>query len=263
MPTTPTTTRIWRSTGVPAWLAYDLSAIPQAHRGRVLVSWYNDPITSAFEPALISQPAYNIPQDYTIEANAAPSDSSPPTGGWVTLATVTHNTYHSRQQLVDMTGYNWIRMNVSASDGSPTNFDAAFNMDVQDASAGVQDSWIFIGDSITMDGMRHATVAGTGNFAQLISAAKPAYFPAYEDGGIAGLLSADGAANIARWLQTFPGRYVGLAYGTNDANACVSPDTFYANYVTMVQKVLTAGRSRSCRRSRRRRRRTCRRAGPA
>ena len=122
------------------------------------------------------------------------------------------------------------------------NFDATFNMDVQDASAGVQDSWIFIGDSITMDGMNHATVAGTGNFAQLISAAKPAYFPAYEDGGIAGLLSADGAANLPRWLQTFPGRYVGLAYGTNDANACVSPDTFYANYVTMVQAVLAVGK---------------------
>ncbi len=235
---------IWRSDPpLPAWLAYDLSAVPPAHRGHVLVSWYNDPLTSPFEPAYISQLAYNIPGTYTIQASADPSSSAPPPEqDWVTLATVTGNTYHSRELAVDMAGYNWIRLNVTASDGSPENVDAAFNMDVQDASAGVQDSWIFIGDSITMDGMNHASVAGTGNFAQLISAAKSAYFPAFEDGGIAGLLSADGAANIQRWLQTFPGRYVGLAYGTNDANACVSPDTFYANYVSMVQKVLEVGK---------------------
>jgi lysophospholipase L1-like esterase/chitodextrinase len=235
----------WRSTGVPAWLAYDLSAVPPAHRGRVLVSWYNDPITSPFEPALIGQPAYNIPGSYTIQASAEPSGPDPPPEpDWVTLATVTGNTYHSRQLVVDMTGYNWIRMDVTASDGSATNFDAAFNMDVHDASAGVDDSWIFLGDSITMDGMNHDTVsdANVGNFSQLINAAKPEYFPSYEDGGIAGLLSADGAANIARWLQTFPGHYVTLNYGTNDANACFAPSIFYANYVTMVKAVLALGK---------------------
>jgi lysophospholipase L1-like esterase len=240
----------WRSTGTPstaapAWLAYDLSAVPPAHRGKVLVSWYNDAITSPYEPALISQNAYDIPGTYTIQASADPSGpNAPPDPDWVTLATVTGNTYHSRQQLVDMTGYNWIRMDITASYGTDMNFDVAFNMDVHDASAGVGDSWIFIGDSITMDGMSHWSVNGTtgNNFAQLINAAKPAYFPSYEDGGIAGLLSADGAANIARWLQTFPGRYVGLAYGTNDANGNVAPATFYANYVTMVQAVLAAGK---------------------
>ena len=109
---------IWRSDPpLPAWVAYDLSAIPPAHRGHVLVSWYNDPVTSPYEPALISQPAYNIPQDYSIQANGDPIGASPPENHWVTLATVISNTYHSRQLPVDMTGYNWIRLYVTASDG--------------------------------------------------------------------------------------------------------------------------------------------------
>ena len=114
-------------------------------------------------------------------------------------------------------------------------------MDVHDASAdGPSDSWIFYGDSITEDGMHGRRV--DANFSQLINTARPSYFPAYENGGIGGLVSGDGASHINTWLSTFPGRYVGLAYGTNDANGCMSPTTFYNNYVTMVQAVINAGK---------------------
>ena len=112
---------IWRSDPpLPAWVAYDLSAIPPAHRGRVLVSWYNDPITSPYEPALISQPAYNIPGTYSIQASGDPGGPVPPLEPLGHARHRDGNTYHSRQQLVDMTGYNWIRLYVTASDGSPT-----------------------------------------------------------------------------------------------------------------------------------------------
>src|SRR5207244_13177247 len=46
---------------------------------------------------------------------------------------------------------------------------------------------------------------------------------------------------VPGWLNIFPGTYVGLAYGTNDANGCMDPDAFYNNYVVMVQAVLNAG----------------------
>jgi lysophospholipase L1-like esterase len=143
-----------------------------------------------------------------------------------------------------MTGNNWLRINVTATDGSNGNTDAEMNMDVHDASAdGASDSWIFYGDSITEDGMPHEPVSGSSpNFSQLVNAVRPAYFPAYEDGGIGGLVSGDGASHINSWLSTFPGRYVGLAYGTNDANGCISPTTFYNHYVTMVQAVVSAGK---------------------
>ena len=139
----------WSCTGSPSTtsakrLALDLSSVPVTQRGKVLVSWYNDPITSEYDHTVDQSVGYNIPQDYTIEVNATPGGTSP-ASNWVTKATVTANTYSSRQHVIDMTGYNWLRLRVTASDGSPGNSDVAINMDVQDASAGAQDSWIFYG----------------------------------------------------------------------------------------------------------------------
>ena len=214
----------WRSNGAPAWLAYDLSSVPAAHRGQVVVGWYNDPITTPYDHTVTGDAAYNNLGSYTIQVNPAAGGGQPPANGWVTLATVTNNRYHSRTHLLDMTGNNWLRINVTATDGSNGNNDAEMNMDVHDASAdGASDSWIFYGDSITEDGMPHEPVSGSSpNFSQLVNAVRPAYFPAYEDGGIGGLVSGDGASHINSWLSTFPGRYVGLAYGTNDANGCIA-----------------------------------------
>jgi lysophospholipase L1-like esterase len=232
----------WRSNG-PAWLAYDLSSVPAAHRGLVVLGWYNDPITTPYDHVLVGQQGYNNLRSYTIQVNPAAGGGNPPPTGWVTLASVTNNTYHSRQHLVDMTGNDWIRINVTATDGSSGNTDAEMNMDVHDASASAADSWIFYGDSITEDGMPHEPLSGDegANFSQLINQALPNYFPAYEDGGTGGLASVDGAQHIDDWLSTFPGHFVALDFGGTDDQECVDPDIFYAHYVTMVQAVLDHG----------------------
>jgi len=230
----------WRSQGAPAWLAYDLSAVPASRRSKVLIVWYNE--TSNYDHTIISYPSYNIPRDYTIDVNRAPGGGNPPGTGWMTLVTVQGNHYHSREHVIDMMGSNWIRMNVTGVDGSAENYDASLNMDVYDASDGLADDWIFFGDSITAGGMGHWTAGGVKTFAQLINAQAPHYFPAQESGGIGFLTSADGAKYIDTWLPLFPGRFVGLSYGTNDANGCVNPDTYYNNYVTMVRAVLRDGK---------------------
>jgi len=230
----------WRSSG-PAWLAYDLSRVSAAHRSKVLLVWYNDD-TGTYDHTLIGEEAYNMPQDYTIQVNPGAGGGNPPSGGWVTLVTVTGNHYHSRQHLIDMTGDNWVRINVTAIDGSVQNYDVAINMDVFDVSGGVNDDWIFFGDSITAGAMDHTTVGGVASFAQLINASASGYYPIDESGGIGYLTSSDGAAHITTWLPLFLGKYVGLSYGTNDALGCVDPNTFYQNYLTMVQAVLAAGK---------------------
>src|SRR6185312_6884109 len=102
----------------------------------------------------ISDTPYGLPQNYTIDVNPAPTGSTAPTTGWVTLTTVTGNTYHSRQHLINMTGYNWVRINVTTQLGGRP----MFNMDVHDASAGANDSWVILGDSITQDGTPHQPV---------------------------------------------------------------------------------------------------------
>ncbi len=231
----------WRSQSTPAWLAYDLSSVPASQRGKVLVAWYNE--TYNYDHTIIRYDAYNMPQDYTIDVNAGRGGNSPPGTGWITLVTVKGNHYHSREHVVDMAGKNWIRMNVTAVDGSVQNFDASINMDIYSESYGAVDDWVFFGDSITAGAMEHSTTGGVKSFAQLINARLPNHFPAQEAGGIAYLTSADGAKYINTWLQLFPGTYVALSYGTNDANGCVNADDFYNNYVTMVQAVLHAGKS--------------------
>ena len=91
--------------------------------------------------------------------------------------------------------------------------------------------------------MGHLTTGGVKSFAQLINVRVPNHFPAQEAGGIAYLTSVDGAKYINTWLQLFPGKYVALSYGTNDANGCINADEFYNNYVTMVEAVLHAGKT--------------------
>jgi chitodextrinase/lysophospholipase L1-like esterase len=231
----------WSPSAFPGWLAYNLSSVPAAQRTQVVVGWYNDPLTTPYDYKLINDVAYNLTRDYTIEVNPAPGGTTAPTTGWVTQATVVGNTYHSRQHLIDMTGYNWIRINITAGIGSGKPM---LNMDVHDASAGANDSWIFYGDSITEDGMAHEppSFAGGTNYSLLINSAKPAYFPAYEDAGIGGIGSPEGAANINKWLSTFPGKYVALDFGNTDVLSCGSADAYYNNYVTMVQAVLAANK---------------------
>ena len=230
----------WRSVGTPAWLAYDLSNVPASQRGRVLVVWYNE--TSNYDHTLINYPAYNIPENYTIDVNKSPGRGHPPASGWVTLVTVTGNHYHSRQHVIDLKGNNWIRLHVTVVDGAAENYDVNINMDVYNANGGTADNWIFFGDSITAGAMGHLTEAGVKSFAQLINARSPNNFPAQESGGTGFLTSDDGAKYINTWLSLFPGHYVGLSYGTNDALGCVSGANFYSNYVTMAQAVLKAGK---------------------
>ena len=85
----------WHSNG-PAWLAYDLSSVPAAHRGHVVVGWYNDPITTPYDHTVIQEVAYNNLGSYTIQVNPGAGGGQPPANGWVTLATVTNNKFHSR-----------------------------------------------------------------------------------------------------------------------------------------------------------------------
>jgi lysophospholipase L1-like esterase len=230
----------WRSQGAPAWLAYDLSSVPTARRSQVVVAWYNG--TGSYDHTIIGYPAYNLPQDYTIEANAAAGGGNPPATGWVNLVTVRGNHYHSRQHVVTMKGYNWLRINITKIDGAIENYDASINMDIYDASTALTDDWIFFGDSITAGAMGLASLNGVLSFPQIINAQIPNKYPLQEGGGTGYLTSSDGAKYLNTWLGLFPGKYVGLSYGTNDAIDCVNPDTFYKNYVTMVEDVLHAGK---------------------
>lgn len=222
---------LWNSSAGD-YIAYDLSGIPQEQRKTVLAAWYN---LSSYD-SLGSYVSRNAePIDYTIEINKAEGGSCPTTG-WEIAETVTDNSYSSRQHIVDMEGYNWIRMNISRSFGDTVSL----NLDIHDASQGVFDSWIFFGDSITAGGMVNAY--GT-SYAKYVNDIDSRFFPAQENGGIGGITSLDGRDNIDRWLSTCNAHFVSIAYGTNDCwGNPNNTQSYYDNTKYMIDAVLEAGK---------------------
>ena len=214
------------------YIAYDLSSVPQSQRQKVLAVWYN---TSTYDNIGAYVNKSGEPVDYVIEVNKAPGGTYP-ASGWETAETVTGNVYSSRQHIVDMEGSNWIRMRVTKVNGGKVSM----NLDIHDVSNGVSDSWIFFGDSITAGGMVNAW--GT-SFSAYVNQLDSRYTPVQENGGIGGITSRDGKANIDKWLSTSPAKYVSIAYGTNDCwGNPNNAQSYYDNTKYMIDAVLNAGK---------------------
>ena len=224
----------WTGTS-PDYLAYDLSGVPVDERKNILAVWYN---VSSYDQLGRYANRNMEPSDYTIEVNSAEGGKYPESG-WIVVDTVKDNTLSSRQHVIDMSGYNWIRMNVSKSDGK-NNGQIQVNFDIHNVSGGVSDSWLFLGDSITAGGMNNCY--GTG-FATHLHNIDSRYFPAQENGGIGGITSTDGKNSIDRWLSTCNSRFVSIAYGTNDAwGDQTGAEKYYQNTKYMIDAVLKAGK---------------------
>lgn len=221
----------WQSEA-PDYLAYDLSGVPEAQRKQIIAVWYNDSTYDSIG-SYVTKGAE--PVDYVIEINRAAGGSFPD-DGWETAASVTDNGLSSRQHLVALNGANWIRLRVTkAEDGK-----IKLNFDVHDASQGVFDSWIFLGDSITAGGMVNQW--GT-SFAAHINRLDSRFYPAAQNGGIGGIASPDGRAAIDGWLKDSPVRFVSIAYGTNDCwGNPDNADAYYENTKYMIDAVLALGK---------------------
>jgi len=233
---------LWRSKGTPTWLAYDLSGVPKASRDSIILVWYNP--SYAYDNSVQNGQSYNSILNYTIQINQGAGGGQPPQSGWVTIVTIENNYKHSRQHAVlYFTGYNWVRLFATAPNGAEQNYDIAINMDVFDGSHGFTDDWIFYGDSITAGAMNMQSVGnGVHAFNQLINEKASNYYPISEGGGIGSLLTRDGLKFIAEWLLVFPGKYVGISYGTNDAWGCLAPDIVQTNYRGMINAVLNSSK---------------------
>ena len=229
----------------PTWLVYDLSRVPPFQRGTVLVHWINDTYSYSQELSDLSR----CPRTYTIDGHAARGGTSTPPGatdaGWVTLAEVTEddpNMFHSRQHVVEMTDgdtvYNWIRIYVTSTHGLET---LNINFDIHDAHLGVEDAWIFYGDSLTAGAMRLVEY-GDENFSQIINGVFPQYYPAQENAGVGGWMTQDAVEYFSRWVTYSPARYAAVSFGTNDASSNMTNEEFYDYYETLITTILDAGK---------------------
>jgi hypothetical protein len=216
----------WSPDKLPAWIAYDLSPVPVALRQSVLVVWnalHAGNYINATSPA-----GAQMPTDYTIETNSAPGGTAaPPTSGWVQVAAVQSNLRNTVEQPIELNGGNWVRMSITGS----TDSNVALDLDVFSTPNGATDCWMLMGDSITYITMGYAF----SNLPQLVHAASPARWPAVINAAIGGTSTATAVSIIGSTLTGYPGRYVVLAYGTND-----DPSNFHME--DLVQTVLAAGK---------------------
>lgn len=219
----------WAPGAEPAWLAYDLSSVPASKRGQALVVWH---ALHAPDYLLegVGTPGQQRPLDYTIEIHSAPGGGAPPSTGWSDVASVEACYRSSMQHLVDLRQANWVRIRVTKS-SDPTS-GPAIDFDVFSAPEGASDSWLFMGDSITFMSMSYPWCDVPG----LVRQQQPTRFPPTIDAAIGGTNTGTALASIDATLQHFVGKYVVLAYGTNDhAGADFRMEE-------LVQSVLDAGK---------------------
>lgn len=226
------------------WWVVDLSSVASYQRQNVIFTWQNSAISGAYAPDLISNFPNNLLKNYTIQVNNGAGGGSPPSNGWTTVATVTGNTLHSKQHLVSMAGANWIGVYITAIHGSTGNNNAQGKFKIFDAHLGIQDSWKIFGDSITQRGFMDDEANGFGQIIpKQIHGSFPGFYPLWEVAGEGGWTSQDIQPYFSTWLADFPGRYVCLNFGTNDANLGGSYVSNYsANMQTMITAALNAGK---------------------
>jgi lysophospholipase L1-like esterase len=239
---------------------YDLSAVPATSRSKVILAWstaYDNGYTpDTFMNGECVAGSTSLPVAYTIDVNSAAGGTSPPTTGWVNESSATNNIFYAGQSLVNMintatnTPYNWIRMNITnSSNGIDLNFDLA------NASQNVNGDFLFIGDSITTffgghdnDGSDGEDIAdltseALGNSEHIITAnaGVSCTTSGNWDSAYSSYSSSD---TIAAVLADYPGQYVTLDLGTNDAySGGGSPTAYYSTMQTLADDIIAAGKT--------------------
>jgi len=219
------------TSAAPEWLAIELTSGPSS----LLLTWADAGFTNYDEPA-------QSPRDYVIETSPDSTDGSD--GTWSAVVTVVDNPVRTRAHRFDFTDQRWVRLTVTSAFDLPVEIDEVALFDASAAGAGpVEDSWYFLGDSITAGAFQKS--AGAGNFENRIHQALPEFTPAAIGGGIGGELAGDGLVRLDQVLELNQDiAYVGIGYGTNDSwGGWHVEDTHYeADMTELVGRVLEAGR---------------------
>jgi acyl-CoA thioesterase-1 len=226
-----------RVANLPASAAINVGAGPT----RLLVQW-DDGGTYNYKDAA-GVVVYGLPMGYTLDVSGDSTNGTD--GAWSTVVTVTDNAVRTRGHVIDFAGKSWVRMTINAA--PPTisgNGVQIGEIDVHDLSAtsGLpDDTWFFMGDSITAFAYDRA-MAHQPSFAAGINLALARYFPAMINGGIGSELSTQGLARLPEALTINPDyRFFVLGYGTNDVNRG-STTTFQTNMQAMIDMVKAAGK---------------------
>jgi hypothetical protein len=256
----------WRSVfspngGAAQWIAVDIRAKSAAEKTNV---WFlfKSPSSPTYIPSgtLGSDAASaftSMPRNYVIQGHTSTSATCPVAGdvGWTTLpaGTVTDNRWaHRIHTGLNLSTYGWFRFYVTAANGvTGATDDVNVQIDLRNAAAGTKDSFVFFGDSITMEATRARNVdnsawaAGSGPLENMLETRTGRVPPVILDASTAGW-RADLAEPVkATYLAPFTGcGYLVLPYGANDANAAGialsgASDAYAVTYKANMQSIIT------------------------
>lgn len=256
----------WRSVNSPnggtaQWIAVDIRSKSAAEKANVWFLFKNG-TAPTYQPvgALGSDaasPYISMPRNYLIQGHTSTSAVCPVAGdvGWTTLpgGSVTDNRWaHRIHTGLNLSTYGWFRFYVTAANGATgANDDVNVQIDLRNAAAGGKDSFVWFGDSISMEATRGRNVdnslwaAGSGPLENMIETLTGRIPPVVLDASTAGW-RADLAEPVkATYLAPFTGcGYLVLPYGANDANAAGvalsgTSDAYAITYKNNMQSIIT------------------------
>jgi lysophospholipase L1-like esterase len=235
----------WPTPAAPAWVAINLGQGPT----RALLEW------NAGGNYNYQETDYGGPGNYAIYTSSNSTSGSD--GTWTQVASVTNNIYRTRAHSFDFTGMKWVKVVITAAPANSLNGAQFDEIEVYDISASysrgrmAEDTWFFMGDSITAFWANRGTATGTNDpashqpsFAAWINIDNTNYFPSMINGGIGGETSSGGLARLPQNLADNPDyHYWALCYGANDsAGNNSSTAGFQANMQAMINLLLANGR---------------------
>jgi acyl-CoA thioesterase I len=211
----------------PSWVAIRVGA----GYSRLLLSWTSSGNHDYYDTF------YGAPADYRIETSADSTDGAD--GTWHTVAAVAGNPVRTRAHAFDFAGERWVRMVVTRLPEKVNPWGLFIDeIDVHDLSAGGNDVWVFLGDSITA-GVFDRASEHRPSFADDVARQRSGYLPAMIDAGLCRARTADALARIDEILALNPdARVFAIEIGSNDG----TPEMVRESLVPLVRRIRAAGK---------------------
>lgn len=155
-------------------------------------------------------------------------------GDWETVAEVGESGAMSRGLAIDFAGKSWFRI---VADEAVKNLE---EVGAYDMSNGGNDTWFFMGTSISQMGIKQMEV--DSSFSQLIHARYPDYYPVMLRGGI-GCVTSSGVVEGLKYYGEYVGnvKFWAIEMGTNDAWG--GYDTKVETFKTNMQEIIDTAKA--------------------
>ncbi|HSQ42186.1 MAG TPA: SGNH/GDSL hydrolase family protein [Fibrobacteraceae bacterium] len=214
-----------------SWAAIQLTSVPDTAMLLWSAAAYN--WSDAIPSTQTCKQGISIPTAYEILISTNSTDGSD--GDWTQLDSVSGNVASARAHLISLNGASWVKLIITEGSG------LLDELEIFDADNGVEDSWFFMGTSITNMTMRN--YISDSNFQKMVQVRNSAYTPAMIRGGVSCITSSQVVSNISDYLNLMgPVHFLAIEMGTNDGwnNGTSNLSTFVNN----IQLIIDSARAR-------------------